>query len=136
MEHELTEEITLKIAHSSKSIDIYSDRTLLRCILINMTKNALEATPKVGTVMIGCEIIGENIKYWVHNPGFIPRDIQLQIFNRSFSTKSQDRGLGTYSMKLLSSFLNGTVNFTTSEENGTTFNAEYPIKQEDKLIKN
>lgn len=131
VEHKLTEEKTLKIALSSKSIDIYSDRTLLRRILVNMTKNALEATPKDGTVTIGCEIIGENIKFWVHNPGFIPRDIQLQIFNRSFSTKSQDRGLGTYSMKLLSSILKGTINFTTSEENGTIFNAEYPIKLED-----
>ena len=89
-----------------------------------------------GTVTIGCEIIGENIKYWVHNPGFVPRDIQLQIFNRSFSTKNQNRGLGTYSMKLLSSFLKGTVNFTTSEEDGTIFNAEYPIKLEDELINN
>ena len=133
-EHKLIEEKNLKIAPSSKSIDLYSDRTLLRRILVNMTKNALEATPKNGTVTIGCETIGENIKYWVHNPGFIPRDIQLQIFNRSFSTKSQDRGLGTYSMKLLSSFLKGTVNFTTSEEDGTTFNAEYPIKQKDELI--
>ncbi|MBY9020035.1 MAG: histidine kinase [Candidatus Lokiarchaeota archaeon] len=133
-EHELTEEKTLKIAPSSKSIDIHSDRTLLRRILGNMIKNALEAAPKDGTVTIGCETIGENIKFWVHNLGFIPRDIQLQIFNRSFSTKSQDRGLGTYSMKLLSSILKGTVNFTTSEENGTIFNVEYPIKLEDELI--
>jgi nitrogen fixation/metabolism regulation signal transduction histidine kinase len=133
-EHKLTDDKTLDVAPSSESIDIYSDRSLLKRILGNMTKNALEATPKDGTVTIGCETIGENIKYWVHNPGFIPRHIQLQIFNRSFSTKSQDRGLGTYSMKLLSKFLKGTVNFTTSEENGTTFNAEYPIKLEDELI--
>ena len=92
-----------------------------------MTKNALEATPKDGTVTIGCETIGENIKFWAHNSGFIPWDIQLQIFNRSFSTKSKDRGLGTYSMKLLSSILKGTVSLTTSEENGTTFNAKFPI---------
>ena len=130
-EHKLTEEKTLKIAPSSISIEIYSDKTLFSRILGNMTKNALEATPKDGTVTIGCEIIGEYIKYCVHNPGFIPREIQQQIFNRSFSTNSQDRGLGTYSMKLLSLFLKGSVTFTTSEEDGTTFNAEYPIKLED-----
>jgi len=133
-EHKLTEEKTLKIAPSSKSIEIYSDKSLFRRILGNMTKNALEATPKEGTVTIGCETKGENIKYWVHNPGFIPREIQLQIFNRSFSTKSQDRGLGTYSMKLLSLYLKGSVAFTTSEEEGTTFNAEYPIKLEENIL--
>lgn len=79
---------------------------------------------------LGCLRKGENIRYWVHNSGFIPRDIQLQIFIRSFSTKGRDRGIGTYSVKLLSSYLNGNVSFTTSEENGTIFNAEYPIKLE------
>ncbi|MBY9021718.1 MAG: histidine kinase, partial [Candidatus Lokiarchaeota archaeon] len=78
-------------------------------------------------ITIGCKVDGEKINYWVHNPGFIPQNIQLQIFNRSFSTKGHGRGLGTYSMKLLSSFLKGTVTFTTSEENGTTFNVTIPI---------
>lgn len=31
----------------------------------------------------------------------LPLLVQLQIFNRSFSTKGKGRGTGTYSMKLL-----------------------------------
>ena len=115
------------IAQDSKDVEITSDRTLLRRILGNMIKNAIEAVPENSTITLGCKVEGEKINYWVHNPGFIPRNIQLQIFNRSFSTKGHGRGLGTYSMKLLSSFLNGTVMFTTSEEKGTTFNVTIPI---------
>jgi len=53
---------------------------------------------------------------------------QLQIFRRSFSTKGIDRGMGTYSMKLLTEYLQGEVSFTSSEENGTLFVARYPLK--------
>jgi len=125
--HDLTKGKILMIAQDSKNVEITSDRTLLRRIMGNMTKNAVEAVPENSTITLGCMIEGEKINYWVHNPGFIPRKIQLQVFKRSFSTKGHGRGLGTYSMKILSSFLNGTVSFTTSEENGTTFNVTIPI---------
>lgn len=124
---DLTKGKILKIAPQSKDVEITTDQTLLRRILGNMIKNAIEAVPENSTITIGCKVDGEKINYWVHNPGFIPQNIQLQIFNRSFSTKGHGRGLGTYSMKLLSSFLKGTVTFTTSEENGTTFNVTIPI---------
>lgn len=133
--HDITEGKILRIAPNPENVELNSDRILLRRILSNMTKNALESTPKNGRVTLGCSVKEKNIKFWVQNPGFIPRKVQLQIFSRSFSTKGQDRGLGTYSMKLLSSFLDGTVTFTTSEENGTVFSAEYPIKLEKKESK-
>ena len=36
-----------------------------------------------------------------HSETTVPEDVKLQIFQRSFSTKGPGRGLGTYSMKLL-----------------------------------
>jgi signal transduction histidine kinase len=63
----------------------------------------------------------------VHNPGTIPREAQLQIFQRSFSTKGGGRGLGTYSMKLLTErFLGGAIRFESSPLQGTRFIARYP----------
>jgi sensor histidine kinase regulating citrate/malate metabolism len=61
----------------------------------------------------------------VHNQGFIPKDVQLQIFQRSFSTKGEGRGIGTYSMKLLGEkYLKGKVRFESLDKNGTTFYIE------------
>jgi sensor histidine kinase regulating citrate/malate metabolism len=52
----------------------------------------------------------------------------MQLFKRSFSTKGLDRGLGTYSMKILGErYLKGKVYFTTSEEDGTSFFFDLPL---------
>jgi sensor histidine kinase regulating citrate/malate metabolism len=62
------------------------------------------------------------IYFSIKNPGLIPAEVQSQIFQRSFSTKGKGRGLGTYSIKLLTErYLNGSVGFTSSIERGTEF---------------
>ena len=125
--HEIAQDKIIQIDSKVEKVEITSDRTLIRRIIGNMLMNALEATPEGSTITLGCKLDDSNAEFWVHNPGYIPREIQMQIFQRSFSTKASNRGVGTYSMKLLSSFLNGTVSFSTSEEKGTVFKACYPI---------
>jgi signal transduction histidine kinase len=106
-----------------------SDETLLKRVVGNMLKNALEASKPGDTVIAGCDASDGRICLWVHNPAVIPKDIQLQIFQRSFSTKGSNRGIGTYSMKLLTErYLKGKIYFTSSEEKGTVFTAEYPMR--------
>ncbi len=103
-----------------------TDRALLQRVLGNMIKNALEACKPGDNVTAGCEASGGRIDFLVHNPGEMPREVQLQIFQRSFSTKGVGRGLGTYSIKLLTErYLNGTASFTTGP-GGTTFKVSYP----------
>lgn len=104
-----------------------TDVRLLRRVLGNMLKNALEASASGQTVTLACRPVGDEVRFSVHNQTWIPRSAQLQIFNRSFSTKGPGRGLGTYSMRLLSvRFLGGRVWFETSPETGATFHASYP----------
>ncbi len=127
--HEVAKEKNLVIDPSSRDIVLVTDKTILSRVIGNMTKNALEASQSGDTVTIGCDLEGDNIKFWVKNPTFIPRDIQLQLFQRSFSTKGAGRGLGTYSMKLLSErYLQGTVSFTSIKDQGTTFMGIYPLR--------
>jgi sensor histidine kinase regulating citrate/malate metabolism len=58
----------------------------------------------------------------------IPRETQLQIFHRSFSTKGEGRGIGLYSVKLMTErYLKGTVNFISDDSSGTTFTVTYPL---------
>jgi len=118
----------VEIAPGAQAVDFVSARTLLRRVLISMVKNAVEACRPGETATLTCASDGKEIEFRVHNPACMPRDVQLQVFQRSFSTKGAGRGLGTYSMKLLSErYLKGSVSFTTTPDEGTTFIARYPL---------
>ena len=112
-----------------EQLRLVSDRTLLRRVIGNMLRNTVEASRPTDTVTLGCRGDEQEVEFWVHNPGYIPRDVQLQLFQRSFSTKGSGRGLGTYSIRLLSErYLQGNIAFTSSAEDGTTFRARYPAR--------
>jgi len=107
--------------------ELVTDATLLRRVLANMLKNAVEATPAGGVITVGCADAGDAVEFRMNNPGEIPRHVQLQIFQRSFTTKGAGRGLGAYSMRLLTErYLGGKVDFTSSPTDGVTFRAVYP----------
>jgi signal transduction histidine kinase len=117
----------LEIDPESADIRMLTDRGLLGRVIGNMLSNALEASKPGSTVLAGCRESGNEVEFWVHNHGVMPREVQMQIFQRSFSTKGGGRGLGTYSMKLLTeNYLGGQISFSSSPEEGTVFRARYP----------
>ncbi|MDP2852458.1 MAG: HAMP domain-containing sensor histidine kinase [Gallionella sp.] len=121
----------VEIADDAVAMEFFTDPRLLHRILINMTKNAVEASPPEAVVRLGCERAGNDLEFWVHNQGCMPENVQLQIFQRSFSTKGSGRGLGTYSIKLLGErYLKGRVSFTSSPEKDTTFRFRCPCNVE------
>jgi len=111
---------------------LQSDRVLLNRVLGNLIKNALEASEPRGRVTVTCERADDNqVRFTVHNETVMPREVQLQVFKRSFSTKGgTGRGLGTFSVKLLTSkHLGGYVAFQSTEGSGTTFLVTIPRRQ-------
>ncbi len=107
---------------------IMSDGSILRRILGNLVKNALEAILPGETVTIYCDRTEDGITFFVHNPGVMSRDVQMQLFQRSFSTKAEaGRGIGAYSVKLFGErYLKGKVAFSSSEAEGTIFSFSLP----------
>ena len=125
--HQVAANKKIIISDDAYSGYIQIDPMLLKRVIINMLKNALEATQKGGQVKLNCRKENNFLLFTVHNPGFMPKNIQAQVFQRSFTTKGKGRGLGTYSIKLLTErYLKGTVGFSTSEEQGTEFYVKIP----------
>ena len=112
----------------SVMISFKTDATLLSRVLINLVKNAVEAS-EFSPVRIGCFMENDKkLVFYVKNRAFMTEEIQNQIFKRSFSTKGNGRGIGTYSVKLLTEkYLGGKVYFTSDEKEGTTFFVELPV---------
>ncbi len=127
--HDVAKDRHIRLDAKTQDAGLKTDRALLQRVIGNMVKNAIEACKPGETVTVGCTGTSDQVECWVHNPNEMPRDVQLQIFQRSFSTKGSGRGLGTYSIKLLTErYLKGSVSFTSSPE-GTTFRVSIPSLQ-------
>jgi len=101
---------------------VRTDRLLYRRIVLNLLKNALEASRDGEAVRVLLEEQADFAVFSVQNSFVMPENVRTQIFQRSFSTKGAGRGIGTYSAKLLGErYLNGGVVFTSDEESGTIF---------------
>jgi hypothetical protein len=113
-----------------------TDHRLLGRVLGNMLKNALEATPPSGVVTVGCHDLGHEIVFSVCNATVMPEEVQMQIFQRSFSTKAASgRGVGTHSMRLFGErYLGGRVAFTSDDPEGTTFTISLPKVSLDRSV--
>lgn len=122
--------------HCREDVVLTSDLVLVRRIVNNMLKNALEASER-DAVSLWAEKKEDYVEFRVHNNQYIPREAQLQLFKRSYSSKGSGRGLGTYSMKLLGErYLGGYVSFQSATDTGTTFIFGLPIRLEvDKTVK-
>lgn len=109
-------------------LSLRTDPMLLRRVVVNLTKNALEASPRGSVVKLSAVRNETGVTINVNNPGLIPPSVQSQLFKRSFSTKGEaGRGLGTYSIKLFTErYLKGKVDFSSSEHEGTTFTVVLP----------
>jgi len=128
--HDISSNKFISIDEKTVPLLIVSDYSILSRILMNMLKNALEATPKSGFVSIGADLTPEaGVRIWVRNQGVLPDSIRSQIFQRSFSTKGTNRGIGTYSIKLLGeTYLKGRVDFLSNEKQQTEFFITLPQK--------
>ncbi|BDG10021.1 sensor histidine kinase [Anaeromyxobacter paludicola] len=113
----------IEVAPAPGEPELATDRSLLARVLVNMVRNALEASPEAGVVGLACDSEPDGVRFSVRNEGVIPPHVQARVFQRSFSTKGQrGRGLGTYSMKLFGErYLGGEVSFSSSPQDGTVF---------------
>jgi PAS domain-containing protein len=130
--HEAAQDRDLDLIPADPDDTVTTDVSLLMRVLTNMTKNAFEACLEGETVRVWFERRDGEAIFHVGNPGEIPEDVALRIFQRSFSTKGgRGRGIGTYSMKLFGEkILGGRVWFETGEK-GTVFSIALPEDSRD-----
>jgi signal transduction histidine kinase len=115
------------VAPDAASFTLVTDRTILGRVMGNLAKNALEASPAGSPVTLSCQAGPSGGTFTCHNSGCMGAEARLQMFQRSFSTKGPGRGIGAYSVKLLTEkYLQGRVSFTSTVQDGTTFAVMLP----------
>lgn len=102
----------------------------LKQILLNIVRNAIQASSAGTDVNLNCEIGPEALRIEVIDRGTgITDDVMPHIFDPFFSTKGQLKegmGLGLSVTRNLVESLSGTIDVATKVGEGTTFNVRLP----------
>ncbi|WBF67462.1 PAS domain-containing sensor histidine kinase [Desulfovibrio subterraneus] len=100
---------------------------LLESMLMNLVKNAVEASPQDGHVSITCKA-GENATcIAIHNVGEVPESIRDRFFEKNITAgKIYGTGLGTYSAQLIAKAHGGRIELMSSNPEGTTLSVHLP----------
>lgn len=102
----------------------------LRQILLNLIRNAIQASPPSGTVAIDCSTFASYVSIAVTDQGIgISDDIAAKIFDPFFSTKTgtgQGMGLGLSVSKSLAEAMGGTIAVENNKPAGACFTVTLP----------
>lgn len=137
--HDVARGRIMQIDSSNNEVWIETDSVLLRRVVLNLLKNALEASTQGEVVTVGLRRLPDGVLIQLKNSAVMPEAIRTQIFNRSFSTHGPGRGLGTYSARLLTErYLHGRIEFESAEGIGTVFSVilpgQWPVVRTDEAI--
>ena len=107
-------------ARSGEVLLLKGEPLLFYSMLVNLVKNALEASPTGTPVTISFRVQGREADIEIHNQGAVPRAIRADFFEK-YTTwgKNDGTGLGTYSARLIAHTLKGDISMATSRESGT-----------------
>lgn len=97
---------------------VVAEESLLKTALMNLVKNACEASPPGEPVVIEIES-GEETTIRVRNKGAVPRDIRDTFFEKYVTCgKKGGTGLGAYSARKMIEAQNASIAMRTSDEDG------------------
>ena len=120
-QHQVAEGRRLELRRGAPGL-VHTDPVLLTRVLVNLVKNAFEATPEGGTVKLWHELRDGRRGFLVENAGSMPPGVAARIFERGEAEARPGRGLGTYSARLLGErFLGGEVGFSSPPGGPTRF---------------
>ena len=103
-----------------------ADAERLKQVFLNLFKNAIEAMPSGGKLMIGAAAQNQAVAIHISDTGIgIPQ--QVDIFQPFTTTKQSGSGLGLSVVRELLAAHGGTISYTSGKGEGTTFKILLPL---------
>jgi PAS domain S-box-containing protein len=114
---------------------VYSDKKLLKNILINLVSNALKFSEEEATVDVVSDVKDGQAIISVKDKGIgISKEDQEHLFSSFFRGKNalniQGTGLGLHIVKRYTELIGGTINLQSALGQGTNVTITIPIKEE------
>ncbi|WHY74091.1 ATP-binding protein [Fictibacillus enclensis] len=115
------------VQNGQEEVHVIGDKGKLKQILMNIIKNAIEATPEGGVVTLSAEKGNREIIIHISDTGIGMGREQLRMLgNPFFSTKSTGTGLGLMASYRMAAEMNGRIEATSEVGKGTHFKIIFP----------
>jgi PAS domain S-box-containing protein len=120
--------IKVEISLVPSSPEVWLDESLLRQVLENLVRNAVEAIEGDGVIQIETEVIDRFLLIRVkdNGPGIAP-EIQAKLFEPFFTTKAHGTGLGLATSQQIIFEHNGHLLVESQPGKGSTFTTLLPL---------
>lgn len=105
--------ISISLTCFPPELMVYTDETLLRQVLLNIIKNAIEANPKEICIEAE-EKSDESLEIRISNDGeLISEETAEQVFTPFFTTRGNGNGIGLSLSRRIITHLGGTLTLKT-----------------------
>jgi signal transduction histidine kinase len=107
---------------------VFVDRALLKQAVLNLVLNAVEAMPDGGQLRLVLSRRGDAAEITVGDTGrgIAPED-RPKVFQLFFTTRPGGSGIGLATTFRIVQLHNGSIDFTSEVDRGTTFRIELPL---------
>jgi signal transduction histidine kinase len=103
------------------------DRDLFKQALLNLVLNGCQSMPSGGELRVTPRIFGFHVEIEIADQGCgIPPEARKRIFSLFYSTKPGGSGVGLAMAYRIVQLHNGTIDFTSRPNEGTTFRISLP----------
>ncbi len=119
--------VQLIFAGNGATPPVRVDRDLIKQALLNLVLNGCQAMPQGGELTITPHAKSNAVELEIHDSGVgIPPEAQKRIFSLFYTTKPGGTGVGLAMTFRVVQLHNGTVDFTSEVNHGTTFRVTLP----------
>jgi putative PEP-CTERM system histidine kinase len=117
-------------------LKVLADRERLERVLGHLIQNAIEATPRDGTVAIRVAREGAAVLVEIADTGtgMSEEFIRERLFKPFESTKSAGMGIGVFESREYINELGGALEVTSQPSSGTTFKVILPLHEEAQTV--
>ena len=119
--------VQLILAGDGAMPPLHVDRDLIKQALLNLVLNGCQAMPQGGKLTISLNALPNAVELEIRDSGVgIPPDAQRRIFSLFYTTKPGGTGVGLAMAFRVVQLHNGTIEFTSEVNHGTTFRITLP----------
>lgn len=120
--------VIIERARWHEPLPVKVDLDFMKQALLNVVVNGIQAMPQGGQLTISARRNDDIVVTEIHDQGMgIPREVQNKIFELYFTTKKDGNGIGLAQTYQILEWHYGSVEFESTEGEGTTFRFRLPL---------